>query len=85
MAGARPKRWQDIQQGISGIKGFSAANIWRMKNFYLQYAANEKLAPLVREISWSHNMLIVEMFDDLEREYYLKATAKFWSKTDAAG
>ncbi|MFN8360779.1 MAG: PDDEXK nuclease domain-containing protein [Candidatus Kapaibacterium sp.] len=73
---------KDIQQEFPGIKGFSAANIWRMKNFYLQYAANEKLAPLVREISWSHNMLIVERCsDDLEREYYLKATAKFgWSK-----
>ena len=50
---------KDIQQEFPGIKGFSVANIWRMKNFYLHYAANEKLAPLVREISWSHNMLIV--------------------------
>lgn len=35
-------------------KGFSAQNLWRMKQFYETYCnADEKLAPLVREISWT--------------------------------
>ena len=35
------------------FKGFSAQNLWRMKQFYETYCnADEKLAPLVREISW---------------------------------
>lgn len=32
------------------IKGFSTANLWRMKNFYFNYKESEKLAPMMREI-----------------------------------
>jgi predicted nuclease of restriction endonuclease-like (RecB) superfamily len=73
---------KDIQQEFPGIKGFSARNIWYMVKLYSHYADLSKLQPLVAEISWSHNLLILEQCgDDLEREYYLKATVKFgWSK-----
>ena len=43
----------DLQRDYSGIQGFSSANLWRMKNFYLQYKTDKKLAPMVREISWT--------------------------------
>src|SRR5437016_3137629 len=45
-------------------------------------AAFEKLAPLVREVGWSHNLIILERCKDpLEREFYLRMTRKFgWSK-----
>jgi hypothetical protein len=33
------------------LKGFSASNLWRMKQFYEVYRADSKLAPLVREIA----------------------------------
>ena len=39
-----------VQSKYVGIKGFSAQNIWRMKQFYETYAGNEKLSPLVREL-----------------------------------
>ena len=32
-----------VQSKYVGIKGFSAQNIWRMKQFYETYAGNEKL------------------------------------------
>jgi len=32
----------------------------RMKLFYETYGQNPKLAPLVREIAWSHNVAIME-------------------------
>lgn len=53
-----------------------------MKNFYETYSQSEKLAPLVREIGWSHNVLIFEKCkEDLEREFYIRMTRKFgWSK-----
>ena len=35
------------------IKGFSDKNSWRMKQFYETYKDYPKLAPLVREISWT--------------------------------
>jgi hypothetical protein len=34
-----------------GVCGFSATNLWRIKQFYEAYAKDEKLAPLMREIS----------------------------------
>ena len=73
---------RDLQAEFAGIGGFSAANLWRMRLFYDTYAGNEKLAPLVREIGWSHNLLILEKCkDDLEREFYLRMTRRLgWTK-----
>lgn len=46
------------------------------------YSGLEKLALLVREIGWSHNLDIQERCKDgLELEFYLRMTRKFsWSK-----
>ena len=64
---------KELQLEFPGVKGFSAANLWRMRNFYLNYCEHEKLAPLVREISWSKNIVIMERCKDyLEREFYIK-------------
>lgn len=73
---------KDLQKEYAGIKGFSSANIWRMRNFYVQYSGNEKLAPLVREISWAKNIAIMEKCrDEQEKEFYIKMTRKFgWTK-----
>ena len=43
----------DLQKEFPGISGFSVSNLWRMRLFYAAYADNEKLAPMVREISWT--------------------------------
>ncbi|MGN1155063.1 MAG: DUF1016 N-terminal domain-containing protein [Agathobacter sp.] len=37
-----------------------AANLWRTRNFYLTYQSSERVAPLVREINWSSNIIIME-------------------------
>ena len=67
---------KDLQAEFPGISGFSSANLWRMKLFYETYVDQEKLAPLVREIGWTHNLVIIEKCkDDLEREFYLKLVA----------
>ena len=48
-----------------------------MKQFYETYHANEKLSPLVREISWSCNLLIMAACKtDEAREFYLKLCAR---------
>jgi predicted nuclease of restriction endonuclease-like (RecB) superfamily len=72
----------DLRQAFPGMQGFSARNIWYMRNFYLCYHANEKLQPLAAEIGWTHNILIMERCkDNLQREFYLRMTRKFgWSK-----
>jgi predicted nuclease of restriction endonuclease-like (RecB) superfamily len=73
---------KDLQAEFPGIGGFSVSNLWRMKLFYETYAGDEKLAPLVREIGWSHNLIIFERCkDDLEREFYIRMARKFgWTK-----
>lgn len=44
-----------------------------MKQFYENYCGNEKLSPLVREITWSNNLLIMAgCKTDEAREFYLK-------------
>jgi predicted nuclease of restriction endonuclease-like (RecB) superfamily len=73
---------KDLQKEFPGIHGFSSANLWRMRNFYLTYSPNEKLAPLAREISWTKNIIIMERCkDNIRREFYIKITKKFgWTK-----
>ena len=69
---------KELQKEFPGAKGYSAANLWRMRNFYLTYCNSEKLAPLVREISWSNNIIIIEKCkDDLEREFYIQMTKRY--------
>ena len=72
----------DLQKAFPGISGFSARSLWKMRNFYLTYKDNPKLPPLVAEISWSKNVVIMEKCkDDLEKEFYIKMTKKFgWTK-----
>ena len=72
----------DLQRAYPDSRGYSTSNLWRMRNFYREYKMKEKLAPMVREIGWSHNIAIVEKCkDDLEREYYIIMTKKFgWTK-----
>jgi len=70
-----------IQSHFVGIKGFSPQNLWRMKQFYETYSGNEKLSPLVREISWTNNVLIMTAAKtDEEREFYLLLSAKKQTK-----
>ena len=75
---------KDLQREYPGIRGFSSRNIWRMKTFYEAYKENGKLPPLVAEIGWAQNCLILEKCkDDIKREYYLRKTKQMgWSKLD---
>ena len=72
----------DLQAEFPGTGGFSASNLWRMKGFFETYRDAAELAPLVREIGWSHNLLILERCQGAqEREFYLRMTRKCgWSK-----
>lgn len=57
----------DIQSAFPGVGGFSTSNLWRMRAFFDAYSRTEKLAPPVREISWTHNVLIVERCENARR------------------
>ncbi len=74
---------KDLQNEFPGVQGYSVQNLWYMRQIYLEYNGNVKLQPLVGEISWSHNLVIMSKCkDDLEREFYIQMTRKYgWSKT----
>lgn len=72
----------DLRQEFPGVSGFSVQNLWYMRQFYSEYHGNERLQPLVGEIAWAHNLVIMSKCKDpLEREFYIRMTRKFgWSK-----
>ncbi|MDA0841879.1 MAG: DUF1016 N-terminal domain-containing protein [Planctomycetota bacterium] len=43
----------DLQAEFPGVRGFSAQNLWYMRQLYLACHGHEELQPLVGEISWA--------------------------------
>ena len=60
---------------MSKANGFSASSLWRMRQFFETCSGQSKLAPLVRELSWTHNLLIMSRCTrDEECEFYRSMT-----------
>lgn len=72
----------DLRSEFPGISGFSRRNIFYMREFYVLYHNDDRVQPLVAQIGWSHNLVILQRCKDaLEREFYIRMTRKFgWSK-----
>jgi predicted nuclease of restriction endonuclease-like (RecB) superfamily len=72
---------KDLQSEFVGNKSFSSRNLWHMRNFYVSYNEDKKLKTLSSEISWSHNIAIMQKCkDDLQKEFYLKMSSRSnWS------
>ena len=70
-----------IHRQEPGARGFSAQNLWRMRQFYEVWRDDTKLSTLLRELSWSHNLLIISRCKrPEEREFYLRlASHNRWS------
>lgn len=73
-----------LAQKAPELKGYSAQNLWRMKQFHEVYANNSKLSPLVRELDWTKNCIIMAQCKSIEeQEFYLKSSIHFhWSKRE---
>jgi predicted nuclease of restriction endonuclease-like (RecB) superfamily len=66
------------------FKGFTRPNLFRMRQFYETYRGDEKVSPLVRQLPWTHNLLILSRAKRAEeREFYLRmALRERWSKRE---
>ena len=64
--------------------GFSPRNLRRMREFYRMYEDTPELLTLAMEISWTQNVVILEVDMELEeRRWYLRAAGRFgWSKVE---
>ncbi|WP_038631688.1 PDDEXK nuclease domain-containing protein [Pseudomonas chlororaphis] len=67
-----------------GLRGFTRANLFRMRQFYKVYRDDKKVAPLVRQLSWSHNLVVLGQSKQAkEREFYLRmAVQEQWSRRE---
>ena len=74
----------DLQKEFINVKGFSKENLWRMKKFYETYRNSIKLSPLVTELSWSHNLIILfKTRSPEEKEFYIKTSfSEHWSRRE---
>lgn len=73
---------RDLREEFPGTSGFSAPNLWFMRQMYLEYRDYPNLLQLVREIPWGQNISIMTKTKDItEREYYLRMTVEMgWSR-----
>ena len=73
---------EDLQKEFPRNSGFSERNLKYMRKFYLEYRDKPKVQPLVAQIPWSHNLIILDKTkNDYEREYYCRMILKHsWSK-----
>jgi hypothetical protein len=71
-----------IRRRDPNARGFSAQNLWRMRQFYETWRGENKLSPLVRELTWTNNLLIMgKCKRSQEREFYLRlAVREHWAK-----
>ena len=74
---------RDINKTVDGAKGYSPQNLWRMRQFYLEYKNETELLEIAFTIPWGQNLLIMHKIkDNKEKMYYLNATDKLgWSRS----
>jgi predicted nuclease of restriction endonuclease-like (RecB) superfamily len=66
------------------LKGFTRPNLFRMRQFHETYRHDEKVSPLLRQLSWTHNLMILSRCKrPEEREFYLRlAIQERWSSRE---
>jgi predicted nuclease of restriction endonuclease-like (RecB) superfamily len=67
-----------------GLRGFTRRNLFRMLKFYQVYQGDAKVTPLVSQLPWTHNLIILNQSKrPEEREFYLRlAIQEKWSKRE---
>lgn len=61
-----------IAREYPGMRGFTRPNLFRMRQFYEAYRADKKVSPLVRQLPWTHHLIILGQAKFAEeREFYM--------------
>jgi predicted nuclease of restriction endonuclease-like (RecB) superfamily len=62
-----------LARTLPGQRGFTRRNLFRMRQYYQAYAGDEKVTPLVTQLPWTHNLIILSQSKrPEEREFYLR-------------
>lgn len=66
-----------IKTQYPSLKGFNRAGLYRMIQFYEAYRDNIIVSPLVTQLSWTNNLLILQGTKTIEeKEFYLRLCIK---------
>ena len=73
-----------IAREYPGQRGFTRANLFRMRQFYDAYQSDKKVAPLVRQLPWTHHLILLGRTKHREERlfYLLAAIRARWSKRE---
>ncbi|HEN8797692.1 DUF1016 domain-containing protein [Pseudomonas sp. CM25] len=73
-----------LAQTQPGLRGFTRPNLFRMRQFYEAYRHDERVSALLRQLPWTHNMMILSQSKlTQEREFYLRmAIQERWSSRE---
>ena len=82
--GVIPRLAEHISQTQPGLRGFTRPNLFRMRQFYEAYRDEAIVSPLVRQLPWTHNIIILSQSKrSEEREFYLRmAVQEKWGKRE---
>ena len=67
-----------------GMRGYTRPNLFRMRQLYEAYRGNEKVSALLRQLPWTHHLLILGQAKPPEaREFYILAAIRGrWSSRE---
>ena len=73
-----------IQRHHPNLRGFTRPNLFRMRQFFEAYKGDEKVSPLVRQLPWTHHLIILgQSKRPEEREFYIRlAIRERWGKRE---
>lgn len=73
-----------LAQTQPNLKSFTARNLFRMRQFYETYQGDSIVTPLVTQLPWTHNLIILSQSKyPEERPFYIKmAIQERWSKRE---
>jgi len=79
--GVVPQLAAYIARSQPGLRGFTRPNLFRMRQFYEVYKEEPIVAALLRQLPWTHHLIIVSQSKSAEeREFYLRTAIKeSWS------
>jgi predicted nuclease of restriction endonuclease-like (RecB) superfamily len=73
-----------IARRYPGMRGYTRPNLFRMRQFYEAYQGDKKVSPLVRQLPWTHHLILLGQAKPPETRvfYMLAAIKERWTKRE---
>ena len=62
-----------LAKNYPDLKGFTRRGLYRMKQFYELYKDDEKVSPLVTQLSWTHHLILMSACKSAEERLFYMA------------